>query len=145
MAEKNIKEEEINLEDEKYQEKYDEKTFLNKLGSVVKKVGLKGVYYLLILYFTMKKKGIPPKEKSIIIGIKYPKAPIIIGALGYFILPLDILPDITPLVGYTDDLVALGLALAKVAPYIDDDVKAKAKAAVKKLFKTTDEELDKFL
>lgn len=37
MAEKNIKEEEINLEDEKYQEKYDEKTFLNKLGSVVKK------------------------------------------------------------------------------------------------------------
>ena len=27
MAEKNIKEEEINLEDEKYQEKYDEKTF----------------------------------------------------------------------------------------------------------------------
>ncbi len=105
MSEKNINEENINLEDEKYQDKYDEKTFLNKLRSVVKKVGLKGVYYILILYFTMKKKGIPPKEKSIIIG-----------ALGYFILPLDILPDITPLVGYTDDLIALGLALAKVAP-----------------------------
>lgn len=134
MSEKNINEEDINLEDEKYQDKYDERTFLNKLGSVVKKVGLKGVYYILILYFTMKKKGIPPKEKSIIIG-----------ALGYFILPLDILPDITPLVGYTDDLIALGLALAKVAPYIDDEVKAKAKSTVKKLFKTSDEELDKFL
>lgn len=58
----------------------------------------------------------------------------IIGALGYFILPLDLIPDFAAGVGFTDDLGALGLALIQVAMYIDEDVKLKAKEKSKRGF-----------
>ena len=52
---------------------------------------------------------------------------IIIGALGYFISPVDAIPDIVPVVGYTDDLGALAIALAAIAAHIKDEHVAKAK------------------
>lgn len=48
------------------------------------------------------------------------------GALGYFIFPLDAIPDLAPLVGYTDDLSVMAAALATVAYYITPEVKAQA-------------------
>jgi uncharacterized membrane protein YkvA (DUF1232 family) len=116
--------ENINLEKEEYKKEYNEKGFFDKLKKVLKVVGVKGVYMLLLLYNTLQRKDIPPKEKSIIIG-----------ALGYFILPLDALPDITPIVGYSDDIFALGMAILKVMPYIDDEMKEKSKEQIKKWFK----------
>ena len=113
--------ENINLEKEEYKKEYNEKGFFDKLKKVLKVVGVKGVYMLLLLYNTLQRKDIPPKEKSIIIG-----------ALGYFILPLDALPDITPIVGYSDDIFALGMAILKVMPYIDDEMKEKSKEQIKK-------------
>lgn len=124
----------IDIEKEEYKKEYDEKRFFEKLKRVLKVVGVKGVYMLLILYNTLQRKDIPPKEKSIIIG-----------ALGYFLLPLDTLPDITPLIGYSDDIFALGMAILKVLPYIDDTVKGKSKDQIKKWFKIKDEELKKFI
>ncbi len=59
---------------------------------------------------------------------------IIIGALGYFILPLDLIPDVAVGVGYTDDLGALGVALFQVAMYIDEDIKSKAKGKLREWF-----------
>lgn len=59
---------------------------------------------------------------------------VIIGALGYFISPIDAIPDIVPMVGYADDLGVLTAAIATVAAYITDDVKAKAAAQLKKWF-----------
>ncbi len=50
----------------------------------------------------------------------------IIGSLGYFIAPLDAIVDLTPVVGYADDLGVLALALATVATYINDEVRDKA-------------------
>ena len=49
------------------------------------------------------------------------------GALAYFILPLDAIPDLTPFTGYADDLAALSAALLTVAAYVDDAVKEKAR------------------
>lgn len=126
--------EDINIEKEEYKKEYNEKHFLEKLKNVLKLVGVKGTYMLLILYNTLQKKDIPPKEKSIIIG-----------ALGYFLLPLDVLPDITPLVGYSDDIFALGMAILKVLPYIDEDVKIKSKNQLKKWFKIKDEEIESII
>jgi uncharacterized membrane protein YkvA (DUF1232 family) len=123
--------ENINLEKEEYKKEYNEKNFLDKLKKVLKIIGVKGVYMLLILYNTLQKKDIPPKEKSIIIG-----------ALGYFLLPLDALPDITPIVGYSDDIFALGMAILKVMPFIDDEIKKKSKEQIKKWFKIPEVELD---
>ena len=123
--------ENINLEKEEYKKEYNEKSFFDKLKKVLKVVGVKGVYMLLLLYNTLQRKDIPPKEKSIIIG-----------ALGYFILPLDALPDITPIVGYSDDILALGMAILKVMPYIDDAMKEKSKEQIKKWFKIPESELN---
>lgn len=123
--------ENINLEKEEYKKEYNEKSFFDKLKKVLKVVGVKGVYMLLLLYNTLQRKDIPPKEKSIIIG-----------ALGYFILPLDALPDITPIVGYSDDIFALGMAILKVMPYIDDEMKEKSREQIMKWFKIPESELN---
>lgn len=50
----------------------------------------------------------------------------IYGALAYYLLPLDLVPDLLPVVGYTDDLWVLAAALATVTLYINDDVRAQA-------------------
>src|SRR5690606_41277761 len=52
----------------------------------------------------------------------------IVGALGYFILPFDLIPDIAVGVGYVDDLGVLTAALISVAMYIDNDIKNQAKS-----------------
>ena len=57
---------------------------------------------------------------------------IIVGALGYFILPLDVVVDLLPVVGLSDDLVVMTAALTKVFMSIDDEMKADAHALLKK-------------
>lgn len=112
--EKNLEAASKNFSDEKFWDK------LKKFG---KKAGSSVVYAVLLLYFTLQKPEVPVKAKTIIIG-----------ALGYFILPLDLIPDVAVGVGYTDDLGALGVALFQVAIYIDDDIKNRAKEKLKDWF-----------
>ena len=57
--------------------------------------------------------------------VKFAKTAIY-GALGYFISPIDAIPDITPVVGYADDLAVLAAAVATVATYITAEVKERA-------------------
>lgn len=59
---------------------------------------------------------------------------IIFAALGYFISPVDAIPDITPVIGYTDDLGVLVAALAAVASHIKEEHTAKAKETLKQWF-----------
>ena len=54
----------------------------------------------------------------------------IFGALGYLISPIDFIPDLLPVVGYTDDAAAIAAAIALANIYIDDDVKWKAKQKI---------------
>lgn len=94
-----------------------------KLKKFAKKAGASVVYAVLLLYYTLQKPEVPMKTKTIIIG-----------ALGYFILPLDLIPDVVVGLGYTDDLGALGIALFQVAMYIDEDIKIQAKEKLKNWF-----------
>lgn len=55
---------------------------------------------------------------------------ILFGALGYFILPLDAISDFLPLVGFTDDIAVLTLALATVATAIKPEHRQKAEEAL---------------
>jgi uncharacterized membrane protein YkvA (DUF1232 family) len=50
----------------------------------------------------------------------------IYAALAYFILPFDIIPDIIPGIGYTDDLATLSLTLLAVSAYVSRDIKVRA-------------------
>jgi uncharacterized membrane protein YkvA (DUF1232 family) len=111
-----------------YKNYYSENKLFLKLKKYATKAGTKVVYAILILFYAMKKPEISMKEKLIVIG-----------ALGYFIAPIDSIPDFIPLAGFTDDFGALMFALIKIARHIDDEVKAKAKAKLDSWFKNINE------
>lgn len=106
-----------------YAEKYSEKKLFEKIGRFAAKAGKKLVYVVLLLYYTLQKDNVPMKAKAIIIGV-----------LGYFISPIDAIPDVTPIIGYTDDFGVLLVALAVVSVYIDEEVKNKAKNKLESWF-----------
>ncbi|MBV9559922.1 MAG: DUF1232 domain-containing protein [Bradyrhizobium sp.] len=56
----------------------------------------------------------------------------LLGALAYFILPFDFLPDMMPVLGFTDDAAVLATAIRLVASHITDDHRAAARAALKR-------------
>ena len=111
----NLEEQEALEQMKKSEQYFTEEKFWDKLKKFAKKAGSSVVYAVLLLYYTQKPE-VPKKTKVVIIG-----------ALGYFILPVDLIPDMMLGVGFTDDLGALGIALFQVAMYIDDDIKQKAK------------------
>jgi uncharacterized membrane protein YkvA (DUF1232 family) len=111
------------FENKDYSDQYSEDSLFKKIKKVAKNAGIKVIYYVLIAYYLLQKKDLPKKEKAIIIG-----------ALGYFIMPFDLVADPTLAVGYVDDIGALALALGKVALYIDDDIKQKAKDKLRDIF-----------
>ncbi|QQZ11369.1 DUF1232 domain-containing protein [Heyndrickxia vini] len=102
---------------------YSDDKFWDKLKKYGKKAGGVVVYAVLLLYYTLQKPTVPKKTKVFIIG-----------ALGYFILPTDLIPDFLPGIGYVDDLGALGAAVFQIAAHIDKEVKAKAKDKVVQWF-----------
>jgi uncharacterized membrane protein YkvA (DUF1232 family) len=104
------------LKDKKYIKAYSETKLFEKILKFAKAAGIKIIYIALILYYTLQKSTTPMWAKSMIVG-----------ALGYFILPIDFIPDFIPFVGYTDDLSALAGALVAVAMYVDEEVKQKSK------------------
>jgi uncharacterized membrane protein YkvA (DUF1232 family) len=57
----------------------------------------------------------------------------LLAALGYFVLPLDALPDIMPLLGFTDDAAVIAAALAAVASSITPEHREKARQAMAEL------------
>src|SRR5246500_1728714 len=56
----------------------------------------------------------------------------LLGALAYFILPFDFIPDMMPVLGFTDDAAILATAIRLVAGNITDDHREAARAALKR-------------
>ena len=56
----------------------------------------------------------------------------LLGALAYFILPFDFIPDMLPVLGFTDDAAVLATAIRLVANHITDDHRFAARAALKR-------------
>jgi uncharacterized membrane protein YkvA (DUF1232 family) len=54
----------------------------------------------------------------------------LLGAIAYFVLPLDFLPDMLPVLGFTDDAAVLATAIRMVASHITPDHRAAAHAAL---------------
>ena len=108
---------------ERYGSYYDADLFWKKLGAKAKKLGAKLVYHALVLFYALQSPSLTSKEKALVLG-----------ALGYFILPLDLLPDFIPALGYSDDLAALVFAVYKVAKSITPEVHRQAHMKVLQWF-----------
>jgi uncharacterized membrane protein YkvA (DUF1232 family) len=93
-------------------------------------IGQQTVYAAMLMYYAFRRKGIPIYARSIIIGV-----------FGYFLAVFDAIPDLTPVIGFTDDLGVLSFGLVTIAAYINDEVRIKARQAVKKVFPQLDFEV----
>ena len=115
-----IKAEEIeNLDIEKYRDKYSEEGLWEKIRKNIAKIGVKVIYQALLLFYVAQSPNCPAKIKS---GI--------IGALGYLISPLDLIPDFMPGIGFADDAAAIAAAVALAQVYINDEIRAQARAKI---------------
>ena len=56
----------------------------------------------------------------------------LLGAIAYFILPFDFIPDMMPVIGFTDDAAILATTIRLVATHITEDHRAAARAALKR-------------
>ncbi len=112
----------------RYQKHFSDNDLWKKIAAFAKKAGEKVVYAALLLYYVVKAPGTSKADKGKILG-----------ALGYFILPIDIIPDWLPVAGYTDDLAALTWAIYAVAKNITPEIKKQAKDKMKELFGEYDE------
>lgn len=96
---------------------------IKKIGRFFSVMGQQVVYAVLLMVHAFRRKDAPGWAKRIIIG-----------ALGYVLTPIDAIPDLTPLIGYTDDLGVLSFGLVAIASYINLDVRIEARRGVKSLF-----------
>jgi uncharacterized membrane protein YkvA (DUF1232 family) len=56
----------------------------------------------------------------------------LLGALAYFVLPFDFIPDMMPILGFTDDAAVLATAIRLVASHITGEHRDAARAALKR-------------
>jgi uncharacterized membrane protein YkvA (DUF1232 family) len=56
----------------------------------------------------------------------------LLGAIAYFILPFDFIPDMMPVLGYTDDAAVLATAIRMVASHIKPEHRDAARAALRR-------------
>jgi uncharacterized membrane protein YkvA (DUF1232 family) len=57
----------------------------------------------------------------------------LLGAVAYFILPFDFVPDMLPVLGFTDDAAVLATAIRLVASHITPVHREAARAALKRI------------
>ena len=57
----------------------------------------------------------------------------LVGALAYFVMPFDFMPDVLPLLGFTDDAAVLATALRLVVAHITPEHREAARAALKRV------------
>lgn len=112
-----------------FSEAYSEESFWDKVQNYARSAGIKVIYACLLLFYALKEPRTPGWAKGVILG-----------ALGYFVSPIDAIPDLVPVAGYTDDLGVLVMALATVAMYIDENVKFQARNKIMDWFPNAAEE-----
>lgn len=107
----------------KYKDRFTDNAFVEKISRIAKRAGAKLVYAALLLYYTLQSDNVSLKDKAIIIG-----------ALGYLISPIDVMPDAIPIAGLGDDLAVLVYVLSKVWGDVNDEIKVKAHTKLRQWF-----------
>lgn len=113
---------------EQYSKHFSENWLWKRLTNNAKSIGIGVIYPVLLLFYAFKKKDTPGWAKKVITG-----------ALGYFLIPFDIIPDpLIPIIGFTDDIIVLSVAMMVVTSYIDTNVVEQARAKLTQWFGTYD-------
>ena len=111
---------------QKYGTYYSDNRFRKKVERVAKKVGATVLLPIFTLYYMLQDDKVSLQHKAYIVG-----------ALGYFILPIDLIPDgILPVIGFTDDIAVMTLVLKLVKDSITPEIKARANARVSEIIGT---------
>ncbi len=97
---------------------FNEKSFWNKISHNAKKIGRLFLINIFTLYYCMLDRDTPVPAKLAIAG-----------ALAYFILPTDLIPDWLP-GGFGDDAAAIASALTAVNNFVKSEHKATAEEQV---------------
>ena len=82
---------------------YSEKGFRRKVRAMPRNAGRAVVERAVTLYVILTDRETPVWARALIVG-----------ALGYFVWPLDAIPDAVPVLGYADDAALMGLVLSTV-------------------------------
>ena len=114
---------EIEENTEKYQDNYSENSFWDKIKKFARKAGIKLIYLALLLFYTLQSGNLSLTDKAIIYG-----------ALGYFILPIDLIPDWIPVIGLSDDFGTLMYAYKRIKENITDEIREKAEIKLMEIF-----------
>ncbi len=104
--------------------------FFRYIQKHFKRMGAKVLYSALLLFNAYRRNETPGWAKNIVIG-----------AIAYFVSPIDGIPDLSPFLGFTDDLGVMSFALVSIACYINDDVREKARNQLGRIVKDYDETL----
>jgi len=94
-----------------------------KISRVAGKAGVKVVYAALALYYVTRDGAVPTFTK-----LK------IYGALAYFIMPVDLIPDFIIGLGFADDLAALTWAFFEVQKHITPEIDRKVMTKLREWF-----------
>ena len=113
---------------ERYGVNYSENGLLHKLSRAVHWANAKIIFAALLLYYVLRNDAVTMADKSKIYG-----------ALGYFILPTDMVLDFIPMVGYTDDMAALMWAIHTLTKNLTPEIKAQARLKLGEIVKDYDE------
>lgn len=113
---------------EKYGNYYSENKFWKKIMRLTRKVGATVLRPVFQLYYMLQSDTVSLKHKAYILG-----------ALGYFVLPLDFIPDaFFSLIGFADDIAVMTLVISLVNDSLTPEIKAQAEAKLAELLHTTD-------
>lgn len=108
---------------DKYGRNYSDEGLWDKITGTAKKAGSNLIYEVLQLFYVAKNPNVSMKIRAALVA-----------PLGYFISPVDLIPDLMPVVGYSDDAAVIAMAIAFAHAYIDDDIRRQAKDQMARFF-----------
>ena len=110
---------------EKYGDHYTEDGFWSKIKAIAGKstTARTVIEKAVALYYVLTSNQVELKDKAVIVG-----------ALGYLILPVDLIPDVILAIGLTDDLAALTIAYNMVKKNINADIQRQVDQKMANLF-----------
>jgi len=111
------------MDEYQYLREFSKEGFWEKVATYARIAGAEVIEKALYLWYVLLKPDVPTWAKTTIVA-----------ALGYFISPIDAIPDMVPMIGFMDDLSVLALAVSTVSAYVDDEVRRKTREKMQQWF-----------